>query len=90
MKLIIEELEEGTEEMIHDLKNYLKAHDWDFKVEEERDEEQCVFCGGAGTTSLERTDEFEKDVERELLLSCDTCYKGFIKVCKVLRLEEAE
>ena len=30
-RIIIDDIEDGSEEMITDLKNYLKAHDWDFK-----------------------------------------------------------
>jgi len=34
-RIIIDDIEDGSEEMITDLKNYLKAHDWDFKEDQD-------------------------------------------------------
>jgi len=48
--------------------------------------EQCKFCGAQAFVSLERQDEMEIDLERDLLLVCDNCEKTFWKICKVLKL----
>ena len=55
--------------------------------------EKCVFCGEDDKVkliSLERDDECDKDLERDLLLACDHCQQAFVNVCKVLRLKEEE
>lgn len=52
------------------------------------DYEKCMFCKKAGTISLERDDELNKDLERDLLLVCDNCFGKFMKIRKTLRLVE--
>ena len=89
-RIIIDDIEDGTDEMTRDLKNYLKSHDWDFEEQDFSGEgDPCIFCKRAPAVfSLEREDEHEEDLERELFLLCEDCQDTFVNVCDVLRLKE--